>query len=96
MSRGEINHPHFGDKLLGISVCDRIQLINDPHPPRPPLSVGYIPPQVPPEDRNVPAEDVMIHVEDILCLSLYSTGKDASEVAALCQPGQVIPVVQSM
>eukprot|EP00904_Undaria_pinnatifida_P006780 jgi/Undpi1/3231/HiC_scaffold_15.g06605.m1 len=51
---------------------------------------------VPPEDRNVPAEDVMIHVEDIPCLSLYSTGKDASEVAALCQPGQVIPVVQSM
>lgn len=47
-------------------------------------------------DRNVPAEDVMINVDDMPCLSLSGTGKDASEVAALCQPGEVIPVVQSM
>eukprot|EP00752_Nemacystus_decipiens_P008716 g7778.t1 len=52
--------------------------------------------EVPPEDRNAPAEDLMIPVEDIPCLSLDCTGRDASRVASLCQPGQVIPVVQSM
>lgn len=58
--------------------------------------VVFVVDQVPPEDRNAPAEDLMIPVDEIPCLSLECTGRQASDVASLCQPGQIIPVVQSM
>lgn len=38
----------------------------------------------------------MIPVEELPCLSLNCTGKDASDVVSASHPGQVIPVVQSM
>lgn len=52
--------------------------------------------KVGPEDCTVPAENVMVPIAELPHLSLGSTGKDASEIVSAGQPGQVIPVVQSM
>ena len=49
-----------------------------------------------PEDRNVPAESVMVPLQRLTHLALGSTGKDASKVVADGRPGQVIAIVQAM
>ena len=57
----------------------------------------YITPfKVGPEDRNVPAESVMVPLQRLTHFALGSTGKDASKVVADGRPGQVIAIVQAM